>query len=138
MREFHNTGAGVSIGHIEIAVGGEAYIGGQVKGVMSRSGHSLFAKLHKDFASRIEFVDHLTRSVDNPYVVLRVHTHRVRAAGVTSSRAIDRRIVRFARDLIGFRNASHFSFAKSDAGPGAHEFTSALEIQKRLGTAVQD
>src|SRR6185295_10142122 len=70
--------------------------------------------------------------------MIRVHPHGVCATGVASRYAIDRRIMRLARNLIGLGNAGNFSFTKSDAGPGMNEFATALEIQQRLSAAVQN
>ena len=91
-RVLHDAGVSVPVGHIDIAIRREGHIRRQVEVVWTYAGDSFTPKLHDCLPLGIHFVDHVTGGVDRPDVALRIHTHRVRAAGSASSRPIDGRV----------------------------------------------
>ena len=137
VREFHHAVAGVAVRNIEVAVRGERHVRGQVEGIMAGSGHPFVAELHEDLALRIHFVDHVTGSVDNPDVVLRVHTNGVRAAGIASRRPINSRVKRVAGHPVSRSDRADLALAEHAVAPGTHELPVAFEFHDRVGAAMQ-
>ena len=89
------------------------------------------------FPVGVHLVEHVRCRVDDPDVALRIDAYGMRAARRASRWSIHGRVARPIGREVLFGNAGDLALADQPVAPRAEEFSGAVELEHRMGAAVQ-